>query len=179
MKSETKQLMADKIRDFRLPRFEEIPNVGFYLDQTTKYINSYLEPLGCLEVTSSMFSNYVKKGLVPNPVKKLYYREHIAYFVFITIAKSFATMDNIRLLIDMQQRSYTLPVAYDYVCMELENMLFYTFGLKDSVESLGETESMEKDMLRSLVFSAATVVHMHACFEAIREEMNNEKRDNA
>lgn len=174
MKKETKQLMAEKIRDFRLPRFREIPNVGFYLDQTTKYINSYLEPLGFLEVTSSMLSNYVKKGLVPNPVRKLYYAEHIAYFIFITIAKNLVTMDNIRLLIDMQERSYTLPVAYDYVCIELENMLFYTFGLKENVDVLGETESMEKDMLRSLVFSAANVIHMHACFEAIREEIEKE-----
>ena len=174
MKNETAKLIAEKIRNFRLPRFNEIPNVGFYLDQTTKYINSYLEPLGYLEVTSSMLSNYVKKGLVKNPVKKLYYREQIAYFIFITIAKNFMTMDNIRLLIDMQERSYTLPVAYDYVCIELENMLFYTFGLKDNVDILGQTESMEKDMLRSLMFSAATVIHMHACFDAIREEMIKE-----
>lgn len=173
MNSKMKTLIKERIGSFRLPRFNEIPNVGFYLDQTTKYINSYLSPLGCLEVTASMFSNYVKKGLVPNPVKKLYYREHIAYFIFITIAKSFATMENIRLLIDMQQRTYTLDVAYDYVCIELENMLFYTFGLKENVDILGETESMEKDMLRSLVFSAATVIHMNSCFEIIREEMNN------
>ena len=78
MNTDMKLRLAAPIRDFRLPRYAEIPNVGLYLEQTTKYINSYLAPLGCPEVTSSMVSNYVKKGLLPNPIKKQYDSQHIA-----------------------------------------------------------------------------------------------------
>ena len=46
MKQETKQQIADSLRDFRLPRYNEIPTVGLYLEQATKYIGEYLEPLG-------------------------------------------------------------------------------------------------------------------------------------
>ena len=34
-----KDTMTAAIRSFRLPRYEEIPNVGLYLEQTTKYIS--------------------------------------------------------------------------------------------------------------------------------------------
>ena len=51
------QQISAELGDFRLPRYHEIPDVGLYLDQTVKYINRYLEPLGCMELTASMVSN--------------------------------------------------------------------------------------------------------------------------
>ena len=45
MTPEMKQQVAEVFKDFRLPRYNEIPNVGLYLEQTTKYISQYLEPL--------------------------------------------------------------------------------------------------------------------------------------
>ena len=170
MNSEMKQTMAESIKGFRLPRYSEIPNVGLYLEQTTKYINGYLAPLGCVELTSSMVSNYVKKDLIQNPVKKQYYAEHIAYLFFVAIAKNLVSMENIALLIDIQTKSYTLPVAYDYFCAELENILFYIFDLKDTLDIIGETESEEKNLFYSLIFSAAHVIYMNSWFDCIRED---------
>lgn len=162
--------MAEPLRSFRLPRYEELPNVGLYLEQTTKYINACLAPLNCLEITPSMVSNYVKKGLLPNPIKKQYFAEHIAYLFFILFAKNLVSIENVSLLIEIQRSTYTLPVSYNYLCSEMENMLSYVFGLKDSIDVLGETESDEKDLLRSLVFSAANVIHMNALFDQLRKE---------
>ena len=170
MNNEMKRRMAESVRDFRLPRYQEIPDMGLYLEQTTKYINGFLAPLGCLEITPSMVSNYVKKGVIPSPVKKQYFAEHIAYLFFVVIAKNLVSIENIGLLIEMQRSTYTLPVAYDYMADALEDTLFYIFGLKGSMADLGETESDEKDILSSLVFSAANVIHMHACFSQIRAE---------
>lgn len=164
-----KDRMADTIRGFRLPRYAEIPNVGLYLEQTVKYINGFLAPLGCLELTGSMVSNYVKKGLVPAPVKKLYYPDQICYLFFVAFAKNLVSMEDIALLIDMQNNSYTLPIAYDYFCGEMENNLYFDFGLKDTVEFLGETESDEKMLLRNLIASAANVIYMNACFRELRQ----------
>lgn len=173
MKKETKKLIADAVRGFRLPRYAEIPDIGLYLEQTTKYINGFLEPLGGMMVTASMISNYVKKDLVPNPVKKQYFAEQIAYLFFVVIAKNILSMEDIALLIDMQRSSYSTPVAYDYMCEELENMVFYAFGVTDKLEELGQTVSDEKDLLRGLVFSVADMAYMHACFEAVRREREN------
>jgi len=163
-----KRLMAESVRGFRMPRYGELPDMGLYLEQTTKYVNSYLAPLGCLEITTSMVSNYVKKGVIPKPVKKQYFAEHIAYLFFVAMAKNLVAIEDICLLIAMQNRTYTLPVAYDYLCEELENILPYIFGDKDQLESLGETDSDEKNLLRSMIFSVANVVHLNACFELMR-----------
>lgn len=143
--------------------------MGLYLEQTTKYINGYLSPLGCMEITSSMISNYVKKGLVPNPIKKQYFAEHIAYLFFITIAKTIISLENVNLMLEMQKQSYSKPVAYDYMCDELENMILYIFGFKDKMDKCGETDSEEKNVLYSLVFSVAHMVHLHARFKSIKE----------
>lgn len=168
--------MDESVRGFRLPRYTEIPDVGLYLEQTTKYINGYLKPLECLEITSSMISNYVKKGLIPNPVKKQYFAEHIAYLFFVTVAKKLLSMEDIALLLDIQHSSYTAPVAYNYFCDELENMIMYVFGLKESMDKCGETESEEKNILYSLVLSAAQIIYMHARFKSIRKEKTEDNK---
>ena len=170
MDMEMKRRMAESIRGLRLPRYAEIPTVGLYLEQTIKYINSYLAPLGCLELTGSMVSNYVKKGLIPAPVKKQYFPEQICYLFFVALAKNLTSMENIDLLISVQRATYTLPVAYDYMCGELENMLFYFFGLKDRPEELGETESDEKNLLRGLIMSAANVIYLNNYIEYVRRQ---------
>ena len=162
--------MKTSIQKFHMPRYQDIPNMGLYLEQTTKYLNHFLAPLGCMEVTSSMISNYVKKGLIPSPVKKLYYADQIAYLFFIVIAKQVLSMENIIALSERQKKTYTIPVAYDYFCRELENMLFFFFGLKDKPEDLGETESDEKNLLRGLIMSAANVIYLNNYIECVRKQ---------
>ena len=83
MKQETKNRISRSIQDFRMPRYSEIPNVGLYLEQTTKYICEQLAPLQENAITGSMISNYVKKGLIANPTRKQYSREQIAYLMYI------------------------------------------------------------------------------------------------
>ena len=79
MKTKTREKIAEPSRIFHLPKYEDIPDVGLYLEQTVKYINSYFDSFDGMNLTASMVSNYVKKGLVANAVKKQYYREQIAY----------------------------------------------------------------------------------------------------
>lgn len=162
--------MRSAIQGFHMPRYQDIPNMGLYLEQTTKYLNHFLAPLGCMEVTSSMISNYVKKGLIPSPMKKLYYADQIAYLFFIVIAKQVLSMENIITLSEQQKQTYTVPVAYDYFCSELENMLYYVFGLNDSVANIGVTASQEKTMLRSVIIAAAQIIYLDRCFAHLEQE---------
>lgn len=60
--------MRFSARDYRMPRYKEIPNVGLYLEQTVKYINECLAPIE-ISITPSMLSNYVKKGYIDRPIK--------------------------------------------------------------------------------------------------------------
>ena len=97
--------MEFTIESFRMPRYRELPDVGLYLDQTVKYINRYLAPLGCVEITASMISNYVKKGYIASPVRKQYNADQIACLFFIAIAKNVVSMENIGLLFSVQESS--------------------------------------------------------------------------
>ncbi len=170
MKQETKQQLAQTIRDFRLPRYHEIPNVGLYLDQATKYVGEYLAPLGEYTLTPSMISNYVKKGLVASPVKKQYGREQIAYLFFIAVAKSVLSLDALILFIKLQQKTYDLPRAYDYFAEEMENLLMYTFELKEQPEEIGVDSTDEKRLLYTCILAAVRKVYLEKCLEAIAEE---------
>lgn len=170
MNTSMKRLMAEPIREFRLPRYGELPDMGLYLEQVVKYLNTRLAPLGCLEITPSMVSNYVKKNVLPKPIKKQYYAEHIAYLFFVMFAKNLACIEDIGLLITIQKQSYTLPVAYDYLCEEMENTLAFVFGLKTNMDEIGVTQSDEKALMRNLIFSAAHVIHMNACFRQLRTQ---------
>ena len=160
--------MTACIDQFRMPRYREIPDVGLYLDQTVKYINRFLAPLGCMEITSSMVSNYVKKGYISNPVRKQYDADQIAYLFFISIAKSVLSMENIVQLFRMQRKTYTAEVAYDFFCMELENMLQYTFGLKGQLDVVGTTEQTDaKTMLRSTIIAVTHIIYLNNRFDTM------------
>lgn len=170
MKPEIKQQLAESVREFRLPRYVEIPNVGLYLEQATKYVCEYLAPLGEFSLTPSMISNYVKKGLIANPVKKQYGREQIAYLFFISVAKSVLSLDALTGFIRLQQQTYTLPRAYDYFCEEFENLLQFTFEVKDSIEMSGEDSTDEKRLLFTCLVAAVQKVYLEKCLEAIATE---------
>lgn len=170
MKHETKEQIAQSIRDFRLPRYNEIPTVGLYLEQTAKYISEYLAPLGDSPLTPSMISNYVKKHLIDSPVKKQYSRDQIAYLIFIAIAKSVMSLDALKGFIALQKRTYELPRAYDYLCNEFENLLQYTFELKDVMEEVGHDSTDERRLLYTCIVAITQKIYLEKCLEAIAAE---------
>ena len=172
---EIKEKIVAAVRGFRLPRYEEIPNVGLYLEQVTKYICDCLAPLGDVNLTGSMISNYVKRGLVENPVKKQYFRQQIAYIIYIAVAKNVLSLDNICTLFEMQKLTYEPQVAYEYFRREFENVLFYVFGLKDTLETVGSDATDEKIMLRNTIITVAHKVYLDMCFSAMQYERNKKK----
>ena len=122
-----KTVKAD-IAHFRMPRYREIPNIGLYLDQTIKYLNVILQPLGCVEATPSMVSNYVKKGYIAKPVKKLYDERQIAYLLIIMITKLVLSMENIETLLK-RQGTGDFAETYNWFCELFEQKLLESFGM--------------------------------------------------
>jgi hypothetical protein len=162
--------MKSSIQGFHMPRYQDIPNMGLYLEQTTKYLNHFLAPLGCMEVTSSMISNYVKKGLIDNPVKKQYGRQQIAYLIFIAIAKNVLSLDALVNFIAVQKRTYPLEKAYDYFCDQLESTLFFTAEVNDTMDIVGEDTADEKRLLFSCIVAVTQKIYLEKCLDAIAAE---------
>ena len=168
MKPEMMEQIAATVKDFHLPRYNEIPNFGLYLEQTARYVGECFTPLTGEDITNSMVSNYVKRGLLSSPVKKQYSREQIAYLIFITAAKAVLSMEDLRLMIQIQKRTYKPEVAYDYFCCEFENVLEYIFGHKESLDVVGVENTDEKIMLRNAVVAAAHMVYLRKLFQGLQ-----------
>ena len=167
---EIKEQLSTTITGLHLPRYHEIPGVGLYLEQTVKYINECLAPLTEEAITTSMVSNYVKRDLVDNPLKKQYSREQIAYLIFIAVFKNVLSMDEIRLIITLQKRTYSAQRAYDYFCLELENVLAYTLGQKEELDTIGEENTDEKIMLRNVIITASLRIYLGRLFGVIQQQ---------
>ena len=170
MKLKTKQKIADSLRGFHLPRYEDIPDVRLYLEQTAKYISEFLTPLEDGSLTPSMVSNYVKKGLIRNPVKKQYGRDQIAYLIFIALTKNVLSLDGLINFIALQKRTYSLQVSYDYFCEQFENTLLFTAEVKDTLDIVGEDTTDEKRLLFSCIVAVTQKIYLERCLEVISQE---------
>lgn len=157
------------IEEFRLPRYAQIPDVGLYLEQVVRYVNSHLAILGEPALTSSMVSNYVKQRLIPAPQKKLYTAQHLARLLFIAVVKPVVPLDGLRMMFGIQEDSYTLQTAYDYFCDEFENMLGAAFGIAPARQGIGETQSDEKDLLRNTISATVYKVYLDRYLEAYQK----------
>ena len=110
-------------KGFNLPTYKEIPAVGLYLDQTSKYINECLQDLPDCNITNSMISNYVKHHLISNPVKKQYSRDQIACLIFIAVTKNTLSLDEVAAVFEMQKEKCEVRDAYSVFASTFESFL--------------------------------------------------------
>ena len=94
-----KALIAGKLRrwekyldSYRLPMWDEIPDFGLYMEQVISLLKDYLDymPPELKEaqfITPATINNYVRKRIMPEPVRKKYYRTHIAFLIMICSRK--------------------------------------------------------------------------------------------
>ena len=158
--------MDGRNREIKLPRYNEIPNVGLYLKQVGKLINDIIEPFMEADVTEAMLSNYVKKHIISSPVKKQYDREQTAKLIFIVFAKNAASLDNIALLLKKQEQAYSAQEAYDFFAETMENAL--NRGETETV-CAPEGERIELTLMRTIVHTVASKCFLESCFAALRE----------
>ena len=174
MNQDTIEALRSSMQDFALPRFEQIPDIGLYLEQVTKYISEYAQALGQAPLTGSMVSNYVKKGIIKSPVKKQYDRDQIAHLMFITLAKSILSLDDLQKFILLQQQTYAVGTAYDYFCRELEAALRFVFDPGSETIRVAPSNGAEKTILRNIVITIAHKIYLEKYISAVTEAISPE-----
>ena len=112
MNEQIRDALSCSIRGFRLPRYHEIPDVGYYLEQTTKYVNQCIRPLGIEDVTSSMIRNYVKQGLITNPIHKQYSANQIAHLIALALLKQVSPWNISAICSDFSKRAIATPTRW-------------------------------------------------------------------
>ena len=105
------------LKNFRLPDWEDIPDFGLYMNQLTDLLRQYLDylPPELKEeqfITAATINNYVRTKVMPEPVKKRYYREHIAYLLIILSLKQSMSLSMITHLIPMGLSQEELREVY-------------------------------------------------------------------
>ncbi len=134
-----KALVAGKLRrwekyldHYRLPSWEEIPDIGLYMEQVITLLKQYLDylPPELKEeqfITAAAINNYVRTKIMPEPVKKRYYRIHIAYLLVICTLKQGLSIALVQRVIPMGLTVEEVREIYsDYAERHRKSATFFT-----------------------------------------------------
>ncbi|MFV0561410.1 MAG: DUF1836 domain-containing protein [Enterococcus sp.] len=155
-------MWGKKIENFRLPTWEELPDLELYMDQVITLVDRYLSPLIDGEkhplLTASMVNNYVKQGLIPAPSKKRYGKTHVAFLLAITILKQVLSISEIKEGILFLGKAIGIREAYELFCEEQRVTIYFVSQqaqAKPLPELFSEQVPIEQIAVRSATSSLA------------------------
>ncbi len=138
------------LSEFKLQRYKDLPDFGIYSEQLVEIVNKALEAMfdGDNKLTKSMVNNYVKHKLMPGPIKKRYYRDHIAYCIVITVLKNILTMAEIDDGILFELKKSSIEESYNYFCNKVEEVLRLVIDIleKQDIPDINGTASINIDL---------------------------------
>ena len=164
-----------EILEFRLPRFNELPDIGLYMDQVLNIIeNALVVFLSENEeniITKSMINNYVKQNVIEKPFKKRYKKFHVAYLIIISILKKVLSISEISKIINNQD--YEVEEFYNMFCSELECSLKNIFLDENKyIENKSMEENIHNKILVAATRAFANKVYVQKLIEFNEEQIN-------
>lgn len=159
-----------KIREFKKINWENIPDYGLYSEQLIKYIEdsliSYFE--NSLSLSPSMINNYVKNEVIPKPINKKYYREHIANLIVVVILKSVIPINSVREGVQLQKNIMSEKDSFN----EFMNILEIT--LQNILKSLEEKNNFIYEGFKADRENISLTLAINAfCFQTVTSEILN------
>ncbi|MGN0693277.1 MAG: DUF1836 domain-containing protein [Oscillospiraceae bacterium] len=154
-------LFSAGTESFRLPRWNELPDLELYMDQVITLINKYIAPLSAdtdAPLTPSMINNYVKLDILPAPVKKKYSRIHISRLIMICVFKPILPIPLIGTLIDILLKTRSDEEMFNYFCEHYELAFAKTNEIiRESLDGISKSEADDESILSLAVMQAAAV----------------------
>lgn len=148
------QKWLDNLEKFKLPRWNELPELDLYRDQLLTLIDKYLKPIWIEDgpiVTTSMVNNYVKNGLLPHSIKKRYTREHLAYLIAITFLKQVVSINEIKSgLKVMTDLNGGIEKAFDFFC-EKQELALKMLNYRNEEQKISEDNSTSAYLMVEMV----------------------------
>lgn len=154
------------LKNYRLPAWEDIPNFGLYMEQVISLLKQYLDylPPELKEeqlITAATINNYVRTRIMPEPVKKRYYRVHLAYLIVICTLKQGLSIALIQKLLPYGVSEEEVHAIYNgYVERHRISASFFIEQVRTSAgDILGhETSSpYSTDSTENLIVSSAII----------------------
>jgi hypothetical protein len=98
---------VNKLDNYKLPEYNELPQIPLYMEQVVSYIIESLQPLYSENdqvLTPFMVNNYVKAKIIMPPKHKKYSKEHISSLMSISLLKNVVSMRDIATLQEIEKR---------------------------------------------------------------------------
>lgn len=162
-----RKLVADKLRrwkkylnEYELPSWENIPDIGLYMEQIIMLLKQYLDYLppelkSEQFITAATINNYVRLKVIPEPVKKRYYRTHIAYLIMVLSMKQGIEISLIKKLIPSDFTEDEIKCYYEeYVAMHRKTCDYFADQIARVAAPLLDrdiTEELQIDRPETLV----------------------------
>lgn len=152
------------MKKFQFPRWNELPNIDLYMDQVISYIQNTLQDTYFEQekfITKAMINNYVKTSIVSPPIKKHYTKQHVAYFLVVTILKRCYSMQQISQLIQIHtnMKDSTVDKAYDLFMQRLEELLNVVFYDTTSKEITFQTKNEQQELMNHVIHCIVYKMH--------------------
>ena len=131
------------IHSYRLPRWEEIPDFGLYMEQVVVFLSDALCFMPAPEspkerlISAAAINNYVRLRLMPAPVKKRYYRVHLAYLLMIFTLKQSLSIRDVQRLTPADLSSEQVEAVYaDYAERFRRIALLFTEQTRNAAQGM-------------------------------------------
>lgn len=130
--------LVERMTGFRLPVWEELPDLGLYMDQVMTFLERQYRPLYgdfARVLTPAMINNYVKSGLIQRPIKKKYEREQIAQLTMICALKQAVSLEDLRRLIKPTEAE-SIEARYRAFCLQLRQVTSDLHGVLEGLSPM-------------------------------------------
>ena len=158
----------DTIKNFHIPRWNELPTLDLYMDQVIALIDTtlgaFFSEIGAASLTKNMVNNYVKAKIVDAPVNKKYPKLSVAMIIVVYILKNCYATDEIGKLIKLGISLEATEITYNRFCEAIENAVSDVFSGRVSIcnEEIPGRDS--KYLMENFALSFACKVYVQRTF---------------
>ncbi len=175
-----KELIAHKllrwekaVSGFRLPSWENIPDIGLYMDQVLVLLSQYLGLISPQEnkdadedgdasetkiFSAAAVNNYVRLKIMPAPVKRKYYRVHIAYLIIIFTLKQAVSINIVKEMLSNELTESDMRELYcDYAFKHHAATILFTNIVRECAKDVLNPEKTGENLVSSFVIQEALI----------------------
>ncbi|MBQ4577896.1 MAG: DUF1836 domain-containing protein [Clostridia bacterium] len=151
------------LNDHALPTWAELPALELYMDQVIALVNNYLgflpKEVGMdAVVTAAAVNNYVRKKIIPPPVKKRYSRIHLAYLLMLCSLKHSVSISYIQQMIPLTLTEAQVRDVYDrFVAQQRRTTLYFVEQVNRITPALLAEEKNDDERVGNIVTAFAVV----------------------
>lgn len=151
------------LNHFQLPAWREIPDIGLFMDQVVTLLTQYLDYLPPelkedSSITPAAINNYVRMRIMPSPIKKRYYRVHIAYLLMICTLKQTLSISLLQKIIPAESSETEVETVYGaYARRHSAAVRFFLDQVRQASEPIMKGTAASEKSVSDLIFFASII----------------------